>query len=73
MPTSNGPSTPQELIVQEVLTCFATHARIRSARGGLLAASRVGPRDGERAFDDLQQAITQLRTLSRQQDTGRAT
>ncbi|MFE9687182.1 hypothetical protein [Streptomyces sp. NPDC006285] len=70
MPPRNSSSvppsdSPQETAVQEVLTCFDAYARIRSARGSLLAASRVGPRDEERAFDDLQQAITRLRSVCR--------
>ncbi|WP_416956727.1 hypothetical protein [Streptomyces sp. Agncl-13] len=51
-------------MIQEVLTCFDAYARIRSARGSVLGASRVGPREEERAFNDLQQAIARLRTIS---------
>ncbi|MFE2971830.1 hypothetical protein ACFXKC_51340 [Streptomyces sp. NPDC059340] len=70
MPSPNAPSTPppptpQERAVQEVLTCFDAYARIRASRDSLLSASRVRPREEERAFDDLQQAISRLRTASR--------
>jgi hypothetical protein len=64
-PSSPPPSNSQELAAQEVLTCFDAYARIRAARDGVLSASRVGPREEERAFDDLQQAIARLRTVSR--------
>lgn len=74
MPTPYGSSSatlsPQELLVQRVLTCFGTYARIRSTRGALLTSSRVGPCDEERAFDNLQQAITRLRAFPRDQDPG---
>lgn len=50
--------------MQEVLACFDAYARNRVARDSLLAASRVGPREEEHAFADLQQAITRLRTAS---------
>ncbi|MFF0133718.1 hypothetical protein [Streptomyces mirabilis] len=66
-PSSPPPSTPQERAVQEVLTCFDAYARIRAARDSFLSASRVGPREEERAFGDLQQAISRLRTASRPQ------
>lgn len=70
MPTRNdlspSPSpTPQDLAVQEVLTCFDAYARIRAARDGVLSATRISPREEEHAFGDLQQAITRLRTVSR--------
>jgi len=59
------PSTPQEIVIQEVLARFDAYARIRGARDSVLAASRVSPREEERAFDDLQQAISRLRTVPR--------
>ncbi|MBK3564499.1 hypothetical protein [Streptomyces sp. MBT62] len=70
MPSSNNPSppppaTPHDPAVQGVLTCFDTYARIRAARDSVLSASRVGQREEERAFGDLQQAISRLRSLSR--------
>lgn len=68
MPSPNAPSpppAPQELAVQEVLTCFDAYARIRASRDSVLAASRIGPREEERAFADLQQAVDRLRTASR--------
>ncbi|WP_078532911.1 hypothetical protein [Streptomyces hokutonensis] len=70
MPSSNTPSpqpplTPQEGAVQEVLICFDAYARIRASRDSVLAASRVGPREEERAFADLQQAVARLRASSR--------
>ena len=61
-PSAPPPSTPQEIVIQEVLTCFDAYARIRGARDSVLAASRVSPREEERAFDDLRQAISRLRT-----------
>ncbi|MEW2571864.1 hypothetical protein [Streptomyces sp. NPDC047070] len=64
-PSSPPPSTPQERAAQEVVTCFDAYARVRAARDGVLSSSRVGPREEERAFDDLQQAIARLRTASR--------
>ncbi|MGW0565977.1 hypothetical protein [Streptomyces tauricus] len=64
-PATPPPATPQETAVEAVLTCFDAYARIRGARDSLLTAGRGGPRDEERAFNDLQQAITQLRTVSR--------
>ncbi|MFJ2264018.1 hypothetical protein ACIOKD_38000 [Streptomyces sp. NPDC087844] len=77
MPTSYDPSfpslSPQKFMVQEVQTRFDTHARIRGTRGSRLPASRVGPRDEERAFGDLQQAFTRLRAFSREQDKGKYT
>lgn len=63
-PFSPPPPTPEELAVQEVLTCFDAYARILGARHSVLAASRNGPREEERAFSDLQQAISRLRTIS---------
>ncbi|MFJ3673379.1 hypothetical protein ACIPSE_43710 [Streptomyces sp. NPDC090106] len=68
MPTPTGPSsvpspTPQERAVREVLTRFDVYARIRAARAGVLSSSRVGPREEERAFDELQQAVVDLRAL----------
>ncbi|MFF2130600.1 hypothetical protein ACFVW1_35575 [Streptomyces olivochromogenes] len=66
-PSTPPPPTPQERAVQEVLTCFDAYVRIREARDSLLSASRVGPREEDRAFDDLQQAISRLRTASRPQ------
>ncbi|WP_331732001.1 hypothetical protein [Streptomyces sp. NBC_00989] len=70
MSSPNGPSSPppptrQELAVQEVLTCFDAYARIRASRDSVLSAARVGPREEERAFADLQQAVSRLRTASR--------
>ncbi|MEU1450521.1 hypothetical protein [Streptomyces mirabilis] len=70
MPSPNAPATPppptpQERAVQEVLTCFDAYARIRASRDSVLAASRIGPREEERAFADLQQAVDRLRTASR--------
>ncbi|MBQ0850294.1 hypothetical protein J8N05_19080 [Streptomyces sp. BH-SS-21] len=70
MPTPTGPSSPhpltaQELAAHEVLTSFDAYARVRAARDGVLPSSRVGPREEERAFDELQQAIARLRTTSR--------
>ncbi|MEU0823143.1 hypothetical protein [Streptomyces mirabilis] len=41
------------------------YVRIRASRDSLLSASRVPPREEKRAFDDLQQAISRLRTASR--------
>jgi len=61
-PSAPPPSMPQEIVIQEVLTCFDAYARIRRARDSVLAASRVSPREEERAFGDLQQAISRLRT-----------
>jgi len=51
-------------VIQEVLTCFDAYARIRRARDSILTASRVGSREEEHAFNDLQQAIARLRTIS---------
>ena len=62
--SSPPPSTPQEIVIQEVLTCFDAYARIRRARDSILTASRVGSREEEHAFNDLQQAIARLRTIS---------
>ncbi|WP_329550594.1 hypothetical protein [Streptomyces sp. NBC_00696] len=56
--------TPQERAVRDVLACFDASARIRVARDSLLTASRVGPREEEHAFADLQQAIMRLHTAS---------
>lgn len=63
-PLSPPPPTPEELAVQEVLTCFDVYARILGARHSVLSASRTGPREEDRAFSDLQQAISRLRTVS---------
>ena len=52
-------------MILEVLACFDVYARIRGARDSVLAASRVSPQEEERAFDDLQQAISRLRTVPR--------
>lgn len=57
------PSAPEETIVQEVLGCFDVYARIRRARDSILTPVRFSPRDEQRAYDDLQQAISRLRTL----------
>ncbi|MBQ0850550.1 hypothetical protein J8N05_20475 [Streptomyces sp. BH-SS-21] len=70
MPAPTGPTSPpsptaQERAAQEVLASFDAYARVRAARDGVLPSSRVGPREEERAFDELQQAIARLRTASR--------
>ncbi|MFI6023682.1 hypothetical protein ACIBCP_39330 [Streptomyces sp. NPDC051287] len=69
MPTPTTPSTPppteQDLATQQVLACFDAYARIRARQDSVLGTSRAGPREEERAFTDLQQAITRLRTASR--------
>jgi len=63
---SSTPSPmPQEVVIQEVLTCFDVYARVRGARDSVLAASRADPREEERAFSELRQAITRLRATSR--------
>ena len=64
-------SAPEETIVQEVLGCFDVYARIRRARDSILTPVRLSPRDEQRAYDDLQQAISRLRTVCRQLDQAR--
>ncbi|MFJ3671465.1 hypothetical protein ACIPSE_33880 [Streptomyces sp. NPDC090106] len=55
--------TAQELAIRQVLIRFDAYARIRAARDSVLAASRAGPRDEERAFDELEQAMARLRDV----------
>lgn len=68
MPTPGDPSPslpPESLLIQEVITTFDAYARIRKAGDGILTAVRYSSGDEERAFDDLQRAVTRLRTSSR--------
>ncbi|MDT0438924.1 MULTISPECIES: hypothetical protein [Streptomyces] len=68
MPPQNG-SPPQgsplspEAAVQEVLVRFDSYARVRGARDSLLSASRTGPGEEERSFEDLRRAVTRLREV----------
>ncbi|MEZ3181290.1 hypothetical protein KYY02_22145 [Streptomyces pimonensis] len=64
-PSSPDPSTSQEVAIQQVVDHFAVYTRIRRARDGIPTAVHFTPRDEQRAFDDLQQAISRLRTLPR--------
>ncbi|MDT0474360.1 hypothetical protein ACIQKE_30385 [Streptomyces griseoviridis] len=52
-----------EDVVQEVLIRFDSYERVRGARDSLLSASRVGPREEERSFEDLRRAVARLRQV----------
>ncbi|MFF1650446.1 hypothetical protein [Streptomyces sp. NPDC058240] len=60
-PSSASDSSPREL-VRGVLICFDTFARIRGGRDSILGANRSTSQHEQRAFDDLAQAITRLRS-----------
>ncbi|MBO0914483.1 hypothetical protein J1C73_09215 [Streptomyces laculatispora] len=60
-PSSPPPSAPQEPVIQQVLACFDAYARVRGTRDSILPASRVTPREEQRAFDELRQAVGWLR------------
>ncbi|MFD5876724.1 hypothetical protein [Streptomyces sp. NPDC060322] len=62
-------SVPQETIVQEVLGCFDAYARIRKAHDSICTPVRFSPREEQRAYDDLQRAVSRLRASSRQFDS----
>jgi hypothetical protein len=64
MPYQERPhaSSPPPLdLINEVVTRFDAYARARATRDSLLPATRTTPRHEQRAFDDLQAAITRLR------------
>ncbi|MFE6041245.1 hypothetical protein [Streptomyces sp. NPDC056452] len=69
--SGSSPSAPEETIVEEVLGCFDVYARFRRARDSILNPVRFSPRDEQRAYDDLQRAISRLRTVRRQLDRTR--
>ncbi|MGW3745109.1 hypothetical protein ACWD62_32135 [Streptomyces sp. NPDC005146] len=54
---------PQEL-VDDVLARFDAYARIRAGRDSMFDASRSTPRQEQRAFDDLEQAVVRLRNTA---------
>ncbi|MEU8627792.1 hypothetical protein [Streptomyces sp. NPDC048669] len=60
-PSSPPPSLPREPLIQQVLACFDAYARVRGTRDSILPASRVTPREEQRAFDELRQAVARLR------------
>ncbi|MFG3246289.1 hypothetical protein [Streptomyces sp. NPDC048187] len=51
--------------MEEVIAAFDAYARIRKAGDGILTAVRFSRADEQRAFDDLQRAVTRLRASSR--------
>lgn len=65
VPSAPPPSSPHERAVQEVLTRFDAYARIRAVRDSIIGAPQVGPREEERAFDGLRQAVARLRATAR--------
>lgn len=64
MPPHEPTSESQENAIRDVLACFDVFARIRTARDSILHSSRLGPRDEQRAFEDLQRAVTTLRAIA---------
>ncbi|OKK04248.1 hypothetical protein AMK09_38115 [Streptomyces sp. CB02488] len=60
-PSSPPPAMPQESAIQQVLACFDAYARVHGTRDSILPASRVTPREEQRAFDELRHAIERLR------------
>ncbi|MFF1272595.1 hypothetical protein ACFVZC_04145 [Streptomyces marokkonensis] len=55
------PSPPPQDLIDEVVVRFDAYARARGARDSLFPAAHTSPRQEQRAFDDLQAAITRLR------------
>lgn len=55
---------PQDLI-DEVVVRFDAYARARAAGESLFPTARTTPRQEQRAFDDLQAAVTRLRNSLR--------
>ncbi|MFG2599095.1 hypothetical protein [Streptomyces sp. NPDC048462] len=60
-PSAPPPSIPQESAIEQVLACFDAYARAHGTRDSILPASRVTPREEQRAFDELRHAIERLR------------
>ncbi|MFE4053181.1 hypothetical protein [Streptomyces sp. YIM B13518] len=56
------PSPPPLDLVNDVVTRFDAYARARATRDSLLPAARTTPRHEQQAFDDLQAAVTRLRS-----------
>ncbi|CAM5293436.1 hypothetical protein [Streptomyces pilosus] len=58
---SREPLPPPHDLVEEVVVRFDAYARARAARDSLFPTARTTPRQEQRAFDDLQAAVTRLR------------
>ncbi|MBT3150182.1 hypothetical protein HTV45_04645 [Streptomyces sp. CHD11] len=58
------PYRPQDLI-DEVVVRFDAYARARAASESVFSTARATPRQEQRAFDDLQAAVTRLRNSLR--------
>ncbi|MFI8090830.1 hypothetical protein ACIF9R_21330 [Streptomyces sp. NPDC086080] len=58
------PPRPQDLI-EDVVARFDAYARARAASESLFPTARATPRQEQRAFDDLQAAVTRLRNSLR--------
>ncbi|BDH07288.1 hypothetical protein HEK131_45150 [Streptomyces seoulensis] len=60
--TTRSPSpAPYEQAIQQVIAYFNAYDRARGALDSVLAASRASPREEQRAFNDLRQAVERLR------------
>ncbi|CAL9356397.1 hypothetical protein [Streptomyces pilosus] len=58
---SREPLPPPQDLIEEVVVRFDAYARARAARDSLFPTARTTPRQEQRAFDDLQAAVTRLR------------
>ncbi|MEU5223616.1 hypothetical protein AB0G55_13290 [Streptomyces toyocaensis] len=58
---SREPSPPPQDLIDDVVVRFDAYARARGARESLFPAAHASPRREQRAFDDLEAAITRLR------------
>ncbi|MFJ3981571.1 hypothetical protein [Streptomyces fungicidicus] len=61
------PPPPPLDLLHEVVTRFDAYARARAARDSVLPGARTTPRHEQRAFDDLQDAVSRLRNSVRPQ------
>ncbi|MGW1139715.1 hypothetical protein [Streptomyces zhihengii] len=51
----------QRSLIDAVVICFDAYARVRGRRHSLLNAAHAGEREEQRAYEDLQRAVTRLR------------